>query len=1600
MKISVCATWNSIRAILAIGLFLFGCSTAQSQTNTTPWSFVSSPDWFNHDIADLSGSTAGVMKAPGWDGNASNGINGINPEMVQLYDDVVTEMASYNPQAIVIAGDLLNGRWFNDETLDMFAPDTRVRATAINNAADIYYSWNKQLFSTNGINIVLGAIGDHEIGDDDWPEGSEKALHVNTMKQAFSRNMVDPLGLPGQISGVPSRPIGTGYEHGSYAYKQNNVLFVTVDVWRQNDPATVINEHYRSVSPDITDAVLVWLDDILDAADADVTIDHVIVQGHTPVLRPVRMQLTSGTLLLNREDSGFWQILRQHDHKNGGKVRFYFSGEVHTITATKDLQSDIIQLVHGNPPIAIGPALDVPGITHGNFAVLTVHPDRIEVDMRRFELQSDGSSIYWQASNPTTPGPSSVSPSQSVGTLAIDVSGIDTIYQTSGWLEFVDYTGLVINFDFDQSTASGNYSNSGSIGNTYYEGQKTGNVAVSPGMFGNGILLDGSTGFVESGRGNITDGESRTVTGWIKTGSGGTRTILSYGSDKAAINGRFEFRLNNGRPELKISNSIICQSDNAPAINNGAWHHVAIVLLDGHNNTCGDVLYYIDGQQYVSATNNTSAIIDTVAWDNYRIGVNGSGVGDFFSGSIDDVSVWGASLTSAKVRALANVGTHPDLQYDTLTMNVLFDLFNTRQGIANVSTSEWQYATGLTGSGGDILALDGNIAIQLDDLGNGVVSDIAAPAAYQQDGGVDGVVSMEAENAHVNTAQGSHSWVPVNSGTYSGAAALQALPNNGTNLNTEYVANSPRLDYQVNFAHTGTHYVWVRGVGATGNDDSLHVGLDGAAVTTADRITGLGPAVGWTQDTMDVVVATIEVATPGEHTLNVWMREDGTVVDKVVLSVNPAYQPSGTGPDESPIAAGTILFEDDFSDGDMVGWTVVDNCPFSQPEWSVQANVLMQTNNCFGFSPEGIALGTYQLSASTLPNDIDIRVQLRSEDPLLDPVTSNDASNLKYGTIGMIFGYQDANNYYRFQMNARNGHRKLWRVQAGTFTELVTSPQSYVGGQWINLRIIHQNGIILIFIDGTQVLAADDATYSSGKIAFFCAVNPSCSFDNVTVTAAPNDPMPGLNLPDSSSPAHASGEYFVTPGNTLDVAGMTTVASGIGGMEFVLDEGTGGEVSRTDFIPPYSSQFSALVPGDHAITAYLLDTSAVRLTSGTASVNMPRVGAGGIHLFAMGDSITFGLLDDIAADDISIDNRNTGGGYAPVLNDYLNAYNGGSPVTVINDGNSGELTSTGAGRIGMVLARTPAVQAYLFGYGTNDSGGSMPLMSGLGMSPGDADYAGSYKDYLQQIIDAVVLPPPTGAGKLVFFAKIPPYLSNSTRDAKIQEYNQVIDELVAQLKDTYPSSYLNYTPPDFHSYFTANQVEMASDLIHPNGTGYQSMGRLWCEALNGLQGWFCLDDDKDGLLNSLEAQLGTDPFLVDTDGDGLVDGNDGFVPIGSIPWGVDTNGDGFADGEQVFATDPLLADSDGDRLDDGLEVANASDPLDANSWPALADGDIAPLGAPDGQINAGDILVGTRIVLGLETATALELAHGDLYPPGAPDGMINLQDLILLRKMP
>ncbi|MGB5258960.1 MAG: hypothetical protein WBO34_00380 [Gammaproteobacteria bacterium] len=158
-----------------------------------------------------------------------------------------------------------------------------------------------------------------------------------------------------------------------------------------------------------------------------------------------------------------------------------------------------------------------------------------------------------------------------------------------------------------------------------------------------------------------------------------------------------------------------------------------------------------------------------------------------------------------------------------------------------------------------------------------------------------------------------------------------------------------------------------------------------------------------------------------------------------------------------------------------------------------------------------------------------------------------------------------------------------------------------------------------------------------------------------------------------------------------------------------------------------------------------------------------------------------------------------------------------------------------------------------------------------------------------------------------------------------------------------------------------------------------------------------IDTDGDGVDDATEILNGTDPDKVDSDGDGLVDGAGGVVSLTMLPGGVDTDSDGFVDGETDFNTNPTNPDSDGDQLGDGLEVSLLSDPLNAGSWPNIADGDLAPLGSPDGNINAADLLIAVRIALGSISPLPLQFAHGDLYP-STPDGVIDLSDVLLLQQ--
>lgn len=132
------------------------------------------------------------------------------------------------------------------------------------------------------------------------------------------------------------------------------------------------------------------------------------------------------------------------------------------------------------------------------------------------------------------------------------------------------------------------------------------------------------------------------------------------------------------------------------------------------------------------------------------------------------------------------------------------------------------------------------------------------------------------------------------------------------------------------------------------------------------------------------------------------------------------------------------------------------------------------------------------------------------------------------------------------------------------------------------------------------------------------------------------------------------------------------------------------------------------------------------------------------------------------------------------------------------------------------------------------------------------------------------------------------------------------------------------------------------------------------------------DIDGDGLSNDEEVSLGTEPYLTDSDNDGLSD----------------------YDEINVYMTDPLLPDSDGDGVSDAEEINfYATDPVVSN----LAD--LAPLGAPDGQLDLADYIIYLRILQDELQPGAYELKFADIYPQGSPDGVIDMSDMLLLKQM-
>ncbi len=135
------------------------------------------------------------------------------------------------------------------------------------------------------------------------------------------------------------------------------------------------------------------------------------------------------------------------------------------------------------------------------------------------------------------------------------------------------------------------------------------------------------------------------------------------------------------------------------------------------------------------------------------------------------------------------------------------------------------------------------------------------------------------------------------------------------------------------------------------------------------------------------------------------------------------------------------------------------------------------------------------------------------------------------------------------------------------------------------------------------------------------------------------------------------------------------------------------------------------------------------------------------------------------------------------------------------------------------------------------------------------------------------------------------------------------------------------TPTPTLSFADINATQAAIALVQTVVVSTQSAAATDVSLTAAFEG----DTDGDGLSDTQEAILGTDPNNPDTDGDGLSDGDEVLI-YSTNPRNRDTDGDGLSDYDEIMVhrTDPNNPDTDGDGISDGAEVAQGTDPLVPN----------------------------------------------------------------------
>ena len=222
-----------------------------------------------------------------------------------------------------------------------------------------------------------------------------------------------------------------------------------------------------------------------------------------------------------------------------------------------------------------------------------------------------------------------------------DVTIGDFSMMASHWL-MDESMQLQLKFDDDAADSSVYQRTTELVGSPVFESGYL-DSALTFGGSGDSVMVPGYKG--------IAGSSSRTCSAWIKTT--GTRDILFSWGYYGTTGGKWIVRIHdNGTLRGEIQGGYIYGTT---VVNDGSWHHIAIVLEDDGSADISEAIIYIDGQLDVVGASG-SRIVATTNTVDVEIGGYSyyNSLTDCFEGQMDDVRIYDTALTETQIQAIVN----------------------------------------------------------------------------------------------------------------------------------------------------------------------------------------------------------------------------------------------------------------------------------------------------------------------------------------------------------------------------------------------------------------------------------------------------------------------------------------------------------------------------------------------------------------------------------------------------------------------------------------------------------------------------------------------------------------------------------------------------------------------------------------------------------------------------------------------------------------------------------------------------------------------------------------------------------------------------------